>query len=171
MKQTKINFNLDGLEDIKKKVGSTMRARVGVLGGQAVRDDQGGGITNAELMLIHMFGSVSRNIPPRDPLIMPIEKNRRELIRRLQSGAMREAFNRGDYKHMFEILGVVAESFVQEAFETGGWGQWKGLEESTIKAKGSSAILIDTGQLRRSVSSDVVNSGGTPSGPQHLASP
>lgn len=171
MKQTKINFNLDGLEDIKKKVGSSMRARVGVLGSNAIRDDEGGGLTNAELMLIHMFGSVSRNIPPRDPLLMPIERNRRELIRRLGSGAMRAAFENGDYKKMFQLLGLVAESFVQEAFETGGWGQWPPDKPATIAAKGSSAILIDTAQLRRSVTSDVVTKGGTPAGNQQLASP
>lgn len=163
MNQTKLTVNLDGLEEIKKKVGASMRARVGVLGAHGVRKN-GDGITNAELLLIHMFGSVSRNIPPRDPLLMPIERNRRELIRQLGSGPMRAAFMRGDYKLMFEILGNAAENFVHEAFDTGGYGMWPPDAPATISAKGSSAILIDTRQLERSITHDVVKQSGEQTG-------
>ena len=161
MKNTEIRFNLDGLDDIKAKVGSNMRARVGVLGSKVTRNDgDKSGITNAELMLIQMFGSVTRNIPPRDPLLAPLIKKRRELLKSLATGEMREAFMAGDYKKMFMLLGVKAEEFVQQAFETGGFGEWPKNASSTILAKGSSAPLIDTGELRKSVTSDVVTNAG-----------
>ena len=167
MKQTKISFNLDGLEDISRKVGS-MRTRVGVIGSKAAQshllDSKGVGnprggksyINNATLALIQIFGSLTRNIPARDFLLMPIMKKRRELIQSLQTGSMRDAFMKGDYKKMMELLGVKAEEIVQQAFETSGFGSWAPNKPATIAAKGSSAPLINTAQLRKSVSSDVV---------------
>ena len=111
-----------------------------------------------------MFGSISRNIPARDPLYQPLIRHKRELIRKIGTGAMKEAFQSGNYLKMFKLLGIAAEEIVQKAFETGGDGRWPALKQATIDAKGSSAPLIDTGQLRRSVSSDVVHASGKPHG-------
>ena len=61
MKQTEVRFNLDGLEEIKEKVGRTYRTRVGIIGGKAGQNHPGG-ITNAVLGLIQMFGSIIRNV-------------------------------------------------------------------------------------------------------------
>lgn len=176
-KQTKIKFDLTELEDIARAIGGSMRTRVGVIGSQAAQNHQlregagkkflvnraqGETLTNATLMLIMMMGSLSRKIPPRDPLLQPIISHRRELIRKLQSGKMRTAFEAKDYELMFALLGVAAEAIVQEAFETGGFGLWQKNAQSTIDAKGSSAPLINTAQLRKSVSSDVIKTGALP---------
>ncbi len=157
MKQNQVVMNLKPLDDMRQKLGGKMRARVGFIGrkGSGPHDDSG--ITVAAVALIHIFGSLSRNIPPRDCLIMPIERNRRQLIASLTKGQMRAAFARGDYPGMFKLMGIAAEGFVQDAFATGGWGLWLPLKQSTIDAKGSSSILINTARLRRSVSSDVVD--------------
>lgn len=157
--QTKITFDLSGLDGFKKSIASTYKTRVGVLGEKASRSD-GGGINNAELGMIQMFGSVTNNIPPRDFLKLPIELNRREIISEMQkSGSVRAAIDKGNYKQVFVLLGLIAEGYVAKAFETGGFGQWPPLKASTIAQKGSSAPLIDTGQLKRSISSDVVKAG------------
>ena len=158
MRTSSIRVNLDGLEDIKHQVGNRYRARVGILGSHASRTN--GELDNATLGVIHMFGSVARNIPPRDFLVMPIETKKRELIRAIATGSMRDAFKRGDYKRMFALLGAKAEEIVQQAFETGGFGRWPPLKPQTIARKGSAAILIDTGQLRRAITSDVVSQSG-----------
>lgn len=155
MKTTQIRHNLDGLEALKKGMGDDYRARVGVLGTHAARDDDAG-INNAELLLIQMFGSITNNIPPRDPLIMPIERNRREIVRALESGMVRAAFEAKDYKKIYEILGVKALEYVHMAFETGGFGSWPPNAPATIAAKGSAAPLIDTRQLDRAMTTDVV---------------
>jgi hypothetical protein len=162
MKQSKVTFNLDGLENLKKAVGNSMRARVGILGNHAARTDEKTGINNAELGLIQMYGSITNNIPPRDFLLMPIEVKKREILKSLSSGQARSAFAKGDYKAMFVILGQAGEAAVMEAFATGGFGKWAPNKESTIKQKGSSAPLIDQGELRKSISSDVVNKSGKP---------
>lgn len=175
MKQTKISFNLDGLEDIKKQVGNTYRTRVGIIGNKAAqnhllenrgykenRTHKTSTISNSELGLIQMFGSITNGIPPRDFLLMPLITKHREIIQAFGSGSIRDAFARGDYKKMFVLLGIKAEEIVQNAFETGGFGQWAPNETATINRKGSSSPLIDTGQLRRAVTSDVVSNSSTP---------
>lgn len=156
MKRTTISFNMKGLDKFTEGVDK-YRARVGVLGQHAVRDDTGEGINNALLLLIHMFGSITRNIPPRDPLIIPIETHKKEIINGLKKGTVRTAIIAGDFKKMYALLGALAENYVQEAFETGGFGQWPALMPATIARKKSDQPLIDSGQLRRAITSDVVN--------------
>jgi hypothetical protein len=53
-------------------------------------------------------------------------------------------------------LGEIAENIIQGAFESGGYGTWDKNSDRTIKEKGSSRPLIDSGQLRDSITSDVV---------------
>lgn len=161
MKQTQIRFNLDGLEEIKRQVGNTYRTRVGIIGSKASQQHPSG-IDNATLGVIQMFGSITRNIPPRDFLLMPLVTKHREIIQSFGSGAIRDAFARGDYKKMFALLGVKAEDIIQQAFETKGFGQWAPNAPATIDSKGSSMPLIDTAQLRRAITSDVVAQTGQP---------
>lgn len=57
---------------------------------------------------------------------------------------------------LLKDLGFACENAILAAFKSGGFGMWKDIKESTKKRKGSSAILIETNQLRRSVASQVV---------------
>lgn len=169
-KQTKIKFDISGLQDAVKALGKGHYARVGILGGDASakhKEAVGHGktrkasaapspFTNAEIGLVHEMGSISRNIPPRSFLRMPIEEKKRDLIRFLGSSKIQELFKAGQIKKIFKMLGVEAEGIVDDAFRSRGFGKWALLSQRTIDAKGSDAPLIDTAQLRRSVSSDVV---------------
>lgn len=154
MKQTKITYNLAGLEKLKEQVGDIYRARVGILGGKVERDK--GPIDNVTLGIIQMFGSQSRGIPPRDFLLLPIETKRREIVKAMSAPMVLAAIQNGDIKCVFELLGASALAAVQEAFETHGFGQWAPNAPSTIRQKGSDSPLIDDGELRRAITSDVV---------------
>lgn len=156
MKQTKISFNIDGLNDLRRAVGGSLMTRVGVLGSKDNRNGDGP-MGNAEIGLIHEFGSETAGLPPRSFLRMPLETHREELLKGMSNGAVKTAMETGQYRKVFAILGVVAEGIVQKAFSSGGFGKWQKLKPSTIDAKGSAAVLIDTGQLRRAITSDVVN--------------
>jgi phage gpG-like protein len=158
-KKSEITFNLDGLEDIRRKFGDSYVARVGILGGDVVRKAGDTGLTNSELGVIHEFGSDTNNIPPRSFLRMPIETHAREIFKGMDNQKVKEAVVSGDAIAVFKILGMIAEGFVKLAFASGGFGKWPALKQETIARKGSSAPLIDTGQLRRSISSDVVKKG------------
>lgn len=178
--KTKIRANLDGLEKWRKDVGDKYVTRVGVLGGDAARTGGNTSIAaafkfsatrvtaagsstlnNAELGLVQMLGSLKKKIPPRDWLRMPIEMKKREILRGIVTGKAKEAFNAGDFKKVYQILGIRAEAAIHEAFATGGFGQWPPLKPATIKRKGSDKPLIDTRQLERAVSSDVVEKRNT----------
>lgn len=176
MKKTEFRFNLAGLEGLQKEIGAA-KARVGIIGSMASQNHQlreGAGkkflvnraqsesITNAELLMIMMFGSLTRSIPPRDPLLKPIMDNKEKLMRMLQTGKMRSAFERQDYIGMLKLLGIAGEVIVQEAFETSGNGEWEANANSTIRQKNSSMPLINTSQLRRAFSSDVVRGNTIP---------
>ena len=158
MRQTKINVNLAGLEKMQRELGNSYIGRVGVLGSHVARTDKSG-ISNSELMLIQMFGSKTNNIPPRDPLLAPIQMHKREIIKDMGSASVRDAFKRGNYLLVYQLLAQSAANFCHLAFDTGGFGLWPKLKPQTIARKGSSAILIDTRQLERSVTSDVVRKG------------
>lgn len=152
MKQTKINFNLDGLDEIKKQVKG-YKARVGILGSDINRKNAEG-ITNSEIGVIHEFGN--EKMPIRSFLRMPIETHKKEIIKSIGGKKIQDAFEKKDYVKMFHLIGQKARSIVLQAFKTGGFGKWQDISEATKEAKGSSAILIDTAQLKNSISEDVV---------------
>lgn len=172
--QTKITADLSGLEEFLKQFGGEYVTRVGIIGSAASephketehinvgnkkyakKSDKSSGLTNAELGTIHEFGSLSNNIPPRSFLRLPLEEKMKDIIDNMSKGRIQEEFENGDIKKIYQIMGVLAEGVVQEAFATGGFGKWQPIKQSTARQKGSSAILIDSSQLRRSISSDVI---------------
>jgi len=158
--QTSISFNLDGLEDIARKLGDSLVARVGILGSDVARKgDDDSDLTNSEIGAIQEFGSETANIPPRSFLRMPVETHAKEIMKSMDTPAVRKAVEAGDAVIVFKILGIAAEGFVKQAFSTGGFGKWAANKPSTIDRKGSSKPLIDTGELRRSITSDVAKKG------------
>lgn len=177
MSDTKINVNLSGLDSLRRALGNNMQAKVGFLGsgkGQEQHKTEGGQtITNAELALIHIYGSISRNIPPRDMLKAPIQSKMSEIVAFLNSDKIKELITAGKIEECYKLLGIFGENIVQEAFNTGGFGKWPANADITLKGgwmrsssgkpfyvkpKKSTAPLIDTGQLRRAVSSEVAKS-------------
>lgn len=158
-KQTKITYSLPGLEKLSEGLAKTYRARVGILGNDAERKDESTGIDNATLGIIQIFGSVTKNIPPRDFLLFPIEVKQRELVNAMRSKMVLHAIQDGNYKKVFRLLGAAGVAIVLGAFETGGFGAWAPNAPATIARKKSDRPLIDTSQLRRAITSDVVKKG------------
>lgn len=174
-RQTKIKVDISDLQDAVKALGKGHYARIGILGGDASAKHKeavtkvtkkgkvsrkAGAVespfTNAEIGLVHEMGSISRNIPARSFLRMPIFEKKRDLIRFLGTTKIQKLFEAGQIKKIFKMIGIEAEGIVDDAFRSRGFGKWALLSQRTIDAKGSDAPLIDTAQLRRAVSSDVV---------------
>lgn len=159
--ETKISINLEGLDEIRKGLGENWYAKVGILGSSKnarakFNQERIGGeeLTNVELGVIHEFGSAEHGIPARSFLRMPIETQKDEIMKFLSSAKVKEMIEQGRIKSVFQWLGLVGEGIVQRAFTTRGYGKWKPNAPYTIAQKGSSAPLIDTGQLRRSITSE-----------------
>jgi hypothetical protein len=174
---TSVDLNLKGLEKLRSEIGGAYRARVGIIGSKATQEHtvesnssrplrkgefrakQGGTLSNAEIGVIQMFGSITNKIPPRDFLFMPIQSHAKEIIKDMQSLVVKKAVMAGEYKKVYGLLGAAALKWVLEAFATRGFGQWAPNAPSTVDQKGSGAPLIDTGQLRRACAFDVVGKG------------
>lgn len=104
-------------------------------------------ITNAELMFIHTKGSPSRNIPARPTLEPAVEENA-ERIGQMYREAIKVALQGGNPSHILEKIGLYASNKAKAKF---GSDDLVPNAPSTIKQKGSDRPLIDTGQLRNSV--------------------
>lgn len=117
------------------------------------------GVTNAELLYIHTNGSPSNHIPPR-PIIEPAIQDSKEEIGILLKEAILKALE-GDTDGAMagmEKAGLQGENAAKGWF-TNPKNNWAGNAESTIKQKGSSKPLIDTAQLRKSITHVVKKKG------------
>ena len=154
--EVKKNFKLRGLNKVLKGLKGNYYTKVGILGTKDNRASTGKeAASNAEIGVVQEFGSFKNNIPARSFLRMPLIEKRKELIaaaakerRRLERGLVK-----GGVKQLFALIGLKAEEIIQKAFESGGFGKWQELKHR------DGTPLIDTGQLRRSITSKVVKGG------------
>mgnify|MGYP000868033099 CR=1 FL=1 len=113
--------------------------------------------TNAEIGYRHEFGE--GKIPQRSFIRVPLMDNLGPRLAAPEFKTVVEGFLT-DTASRDEVLGYMAEAAedtIDEAFETGGSGKWPALAASTIKSKGSDEILVETTQLRHSITSRVLS--------------
>lgn len=116
-------------------------------------------MNNAELGAIHEFGSVIHNLPSRSFLRMPLIWKLPIALKNQSPERWTRLLVKRGILAWLDVLGAVALSIIQAAFASGGFGRWQPLKAFTIRRKGSAAILIDTAQLRQSVTAEVVRKG------------
>ena len=165
-----VNINITQLEAIEEALNKNFKTQVGILGDRNNRATVSRGTsgkakvtanetldtkTNASVGVVHEFGSYAQHIPERSFLRVPLML--------FLGGAVNEAaakintaIQTADIQRAYALLGLAGEKVVQEAFATGGNGAWPKLKPMTIARKGSSSILIDSAQLRKSIHSRVV---------------
>jgi len=149
----KVTSNLKGLEQLQENLKTNLVAKLGIFADKNARGD--GALTNAEIGARHEFGVISEGLPRRSFLKDPIEIKRKELLATANKVIKANIDKEGGAEKIFELIGIAGEAIVQEAFESGGFGTWQPLAQSTIDAKGSEQILIETSQLRKSIISKV----------------
>lgn len=148
--------------------------QVGVFSKDTARKE--GDLTNASLAAIHEFGAPEHGLPARSMLKVPISEHIQEIMSPFKGKA--EAFlAKGTLLQLYKLIGIAAEKVVDGAFNSGGYGKWAPLKYETLLGKLRKghkslhwrkltiahvyagnigmAILIRTGQLRRSFSSRV----------------
>jgi hypothetical protein len=153
-----IEFKSDGLKQLLKALESSKinRARVGVLGDKTARTSESsdqGNKTNAEIGAKHEFGD--DEVPIRSFLRVPISEKMQSFLEdsnAFNKEALAEVIKSGSIEEWLKKLGILGEQIVAEAFATGGFGQWP---PSNMKYKKNHQTLIETQQLRNSVTSDV----------------
>ena len=113
-------------------------------------------LTNAELGFIQEYGKrLAPRIPARSWLMMPL-RVKAQIIFRYVGLKLHQSVKEHNTKKLFTGLGVAAVKAIQQAFDTSGFGTWEPNAPSTQAKKGSASPLIDTGQLRRAVTFQVV---------------
>lgn len=140
------------LKEIQQRVVELSKKQVvvGVID-NSVRED---GLTNADLLAIHEFGSVTQGIPER-PVLRTAIANNKQAISNALSKKVAECL-RGDLSadDAYNHVGIIAKNAVLDTFDSNNFAPNK---LNTIKRKGSSKPLIDTGALRASINFEVRN--------------
>lgn len=158
-KKIRVEVNTKDLKKaIKAIVGvNNLAVKVGILSKKNARTgavDQ----SNASIGMIHEFGSYSRNIPERSFIKMPLTVKSADLVKEIKRLA-EENIVEGSLRPVLKKIGKAAETIIGEAFASGGFGTWDSISDITARRKGSEAILIETSQLQRSITSAVVSRG------------
>lgn len=147
----KTTLRLDGFEKLLKALKKPPSVHVGVLGDTNARG--GGGPSNAEIGAIHEFGMGSH--PVRSWLRMPLQVFLNKAIEKgITKKDIQDAIKKGDLTPIMAKIGIIAEGIVQDGFDTGGFGTWP---PSDMTKKQNPQTLVETGQLRAAVTSEVVD--------------
>lgn len=143
-KWEKFGANKNG-EKIKKIFDelSDKAAYVGWLADTASYED---GTSVAEVAAFNEYGTV--NIPSRPFMKTAVDKSKDDILKYYQMSAKNIADGKADAEKVLNGLGVLGKSKVQESIRN---GNWEPNAPATIKRKGSSKPLIDTGLMRDTV--------------------
>ena len=107
------------------------------------------GITVFQIGMIHEFGVPEKNIPRRSFIRVPIENNIKEITKLIENNHRLVSENVMSAKIALDRIGIKAQNTIKESFRN---NDWKANSRATVKRKGSSRPLIDTGQLIGSIS-------------------
>lgn len=134
-----------GIQKHLKKLKGQKHVVVGILG-----SGETDAFSLVDIATVHEFGSEDGHIPQRSFLRATHDKKIKEnqaLLNRLKSKLLKE-----DPDKILNILGSVIQGQIVEAINNGIGPE---LKPQTIKRKGSSKPLIDTGHLKASVTFEV----------------
>lgn len=110
-----------------------------------------GKVTNAELLFIHTNGSPVRGIPAR-PVLQPAIENDKERVGEMLGKAI-DAATSGNKEQVVPALERAGQygANICRAWFTNPSNSWESNSEETKKRKKSSRPLIDTGEMRKSI--------------------
>jgi hypothetical protein len=146
-----IELSTKGLDKLLKSLKADIVVKVGILQNEP---RQSGKKSNATIGAAHEFGTST--LPQRSFLRAPISEH---LEKRLQAAGLfkqstiNEIVRSGSMVEVFQKIGFIAEAIVADAFDTGGFGRWK---PSDMSRKTNHQTLVETQQLRNSITSEVV---------------
>lgn len=141
------------LSDIKKQLkNAAIKVGVPKSTGSAIHEDSS--ITIAGLAMVHEFGSPARNIPERS-FIRSTVQAKRNIIKKLFIQQGKKIMD-GQVSTK-DGLSIVGEFMQGEIKKTIVALKTPPNKPSTIKKKGSSNPLVDTGQLLQSIKYEVID--------------
>lgn len=146
-----------GRVHILKQMGEAnhLRVNVGWMGTKKHKNRDGfpSTLTTPEIAAINHFGAPSRRIPPRPTLTVAADKKRSRYKRMLGQEALTRIVNGATAEQVLDSFGEIAVGDVVTEIDALVTPK---NAASTIKRKGSSKPLIDTGLMRASVAKKVI---------------
>lgn len=142
----------DRVDEVIRAIHRMDQRRVLVGFPEGAHDRSNSEINNASLAYIHEHGSPAANIPARPFLTPGIEDAEDAVVAEFRQGAAQAlTSNNPDavLERTLNRVGLIAVGSVQKKIVT---GPFVPLKPATIRRKGSSKPLIDTGQMRQAVS-------------------
>ena len=147
MSNDNATLNIKKISDlIKQYKERPPSVKVGIIGKEKnSRDD---GKTNAEIGAIHEFDTINKRSFLRMPIFLKLNEKIESNLKTDDNPSLHEIAYR---------VGILAEATIDEAFETGGWGNWTPSQKMFMQDAETQDLrtLVETGQLRASISSEV----------------
>lgn len=145
----KIDAGTGFLDKLARVFKQDPKIHIGILGDGKRTDGQ---LTNAEIGYKHEMGVDG---PQRSFLRMPLTaKLGQELATSdvLSDASLKELATVGSMLPLCQKIGIMGEAVIADAFDTGGFGEWP---ESDMRLKKNHQTLVETQQLRNSITSEV----------------
>lgn len=168
-----VKADLTEMYKLMRMLKENYTVRIGILGSKATAQHNGSDLQNADIGTFHEFGT--KKMPQRSFLMMPIGDKlnfNNEEMQDMRKFLFKQLFIKKAPQEFYKGLLSKALEIVNNAFATGGFGEWKPLAESTYARRAkklpkrvtkkslsywnSHPILTDTGQLRRSISGKII---------------
>ena len=142
-----VKVNSTGGKGIKKLFSRLEKGTVdvGILAGEGKHEDSD--LTVAEVGFYHEFGTVRS--PERSFIRSTINGQAKDIKKVARAQYAKVLNGNATIEQGLGILGAYTAGLIQETFTS---NDWTPNTERTIRAKGSSKPLINTGQLRQSIS-------------------
>lgn len=137
------NFDPKKLAEFRKRLEGISMVKVGIPSGSSTED----GTPLALVAAVHEFGSPEVNVPERPFLRNTIKGNQRKYVQLNKRNIIRVLEGRATLQQALGVLGEVAKGDVQTFIANNSYT----LKPITIARKGSSRALVDTGNMRGSI--------------------
>lgn len=143
------------MQRLRALASSSRRVRVGILSDspKKAREGAAGKLSLVEVAALHEFGAPEANIPQRSFIRATMDERKADIERLLVVVATRVAKGELTEEQGLQQVGAKVAGWIKARIAQ---GIAPPLAESTVAAKGSSMPLVDTGQLRSSITHAVV---------------
>lgn len=145
------DINGRAFDELRSRIdGLRTKVNVGIPAGKTDPD----GTPVALIAAVHEYGAPEKGIPERSFLRSSIHENRDKYVQLNRRNLVAALHGKMNIEQALGQLGEVAAGDVKAKIAS---GDFASLKPETIKRKGSSKPLIDTGQLRQSVAWEISN--------------
>ncbi len=146
----KVKINLDGVNDLCERLQKQFKKIKGARAGYITKAFYPNGLEVAENALIQEYGT--ERIPPR-PFLRKTLKKQKEWAKYVKENFDANGDSPNQLEKVAHTVGLMMQTDIQDSIMS---NIPPPNAESTIKQKGSSKTLIDTGLLRNSVHNEVI---------------